>query len=293
MEIFIVRHSTHLHTKEDSCRNKVELLIHLVIILSKQLRQMSLHVNLHCLQQHLPIKWISHRLDFKEPPGYWSSRSSREPGLCSCVLTWKRPLFLHDFYKNPIRHYFAVARNGAILLLLILLLLLHVHLHLQRDQIWRNFATLAKKLQIFGKFLIVHFLFGKLLSILWQICDIMGLVFFVSNGQILTYNLTIWSHCPSPSPSPSRPSPYASPPTLNKTWKTLWKALGLSASLIVVVVVVVVVVLCLLPVVLSNKKCSRKNVLHFTIPPPPTVSVTWWLDYISIFGHLQHWKLAQ
>ena len=35
MEIFIVRHSTHLHTKEDSCRNKVELLIHLVIILSK------------------------------------------------------------------------------------------------------------------------------------------------------------------------------------------------------------------------------------------------------------------
>ena len=75
--------------------------------------------------------------------------------------------------------------------------------------------------------MIVHFLFGKMLSILWQICDIMGLVSFVSNGQILKYNLTIWSHCPSPSPSPSRPSPYASPPTLNKTWKTLWKALGL------------------------------------------------------------------
>ena len=36
-----------------------------------------------------------------------------------------------------------------------------------------------------------------MLSILWQIGDIIGLVFIVGNGQISENNLTIWSHCPS------------------------------------------------------------------------------------------------
>ena len=41
----------------------------------------------------------------------------------------------------------------------------------------------------------VYFLLGKLLSPLWQIYDIFGLIFIGANGQILKNNLTIWSHC--------------------------------------------------------------------------------------------------
>ena len=34
-----------------------------------------------------------------------------------------------------------------------------------------------------------------MLSQFWHICDILGLIFIVANGQLLTNNLTIWSHC--------------------------------------------------------------------------------------------------
>ena len=40
----------------------------------------------------------------------------------------------------------------------------------------------------------VYFLFGKLLSPLWRICYIIGLIFIIPNRQILKNNLTIWSH---------------------------------------------------------------------------------------------------
>ena len=53
----------------------------------------------------------------------------------------------------------------------------------------------GESLQIFGQFLTVYLLFGKMLNLLWQICDIIGLIFIVGNGQILKNNLTIWSHC--------------------------------------------------------------------------------------------------
>ena len=53
----------------------------------------------------------------------------------------------------------------------------------------------GKKLQVFGKFLSVYFIFDKMLSLLWQICDILGLIFNFANGQILKNNLTIWSRC--------------------------------------------------------------------------------------------------
>jgi len=43
----------------------------------------------------------------------------------------------------------------------------------------------------FWQFLTVYFLFGKMLRILLQICDNIGLIFFVVNGQILKNNLTI------------------------------------------------------------------------------------------------------
>ena len=51
-----------------------------------------------------------------------------------------------------------------------------------------------KELQVVSKFLTVHFLFGKILGLLRQICDIIGLAFNVANGQILKYNLTIRLH---------------------------------------------------------------------------------------------------
>ena len=52
-----------------------------------------------------------------------------------------------------------------------------------------------KSLQVFVDFMSAYFLFGKRLSLLWQICDIIGLIFIVANGQILNKNLIIWSHC--------------------------------------------------------------------------------------------------
>ena len=62
----------------------------------------------------------------------------------------------------------------------------------QCDQIWRNFATLAK-VKVFGKFQTVYFLFGKMLSPILQICKIVGLICIIGNGQILKNNPTIWS----------------------------------------------------------------------------------------------------
>ena len=40
----------------------------------------------------------------------------------------------------------------------------------------------------------VYFLFCKMLSLLWQMCDIIGLIFTFVNAQLLKNNLTIWSH---------------------------------------------------------------------------------------------------
>ena len=57
-----------------------------------------------------------------------------------------------------------------------------------------KFRHFGKSLQVFGKSFNVYYLFGKMLSLFWQICDIIGLIFNVANGQILKYDLTIWSH---------------------------------------------------------------------------------------------------
>ena len=63
-----------------------------------------------------------------------------------------------------------------------------------------NFCHFGKSLQVFGKFSTVYFLFAQMLSLLWQICDIIGLIFIVSNGQILkksNYLVTMaqtWPH---------------------------------------------------------------------------------------------------
>ena len=65
----------------------------------------------------------------------------------------------------------------------------------QCDQVWQISPLCQTCLQVFGKFLTVYFLFCKILSLLGQICDIIGPIFIVANGQILTNNLTIWSHC--------------------------------------------------------------------------------------------------
>jgi len=54
----------------------------------------------------------------------------------------------------------------------------------QSDQIWRN-LPLLQKIQVFGKCLTVYLLFGKMLTQLWQIWYIIGLIFIVSNGKYL------------------------------------------------------------------------------------------------------------
>ena len=67
----------------------------------------------------------------------------------------------------------------------------------ESEAVWpdlEKFRQFGKTLQVFGKFLTVHFLFGKILSLLWQICVIIGLVFILENGQILKNNKAIWSH---------------------------------------------------------------------------------------------------
>ena len=64
--------------------------------------------------------------------------------------------------------------------------------HSQCDLIWQNFAILAKVSKSFGKFLMVYF---KMLSLLWQICDIIGPILIVANCQNLKTNLTIGLHC--------------------------------------------------------------------------------------------------
>ena len=51
------------------------------------------------------------------------------------------------------------------------------------------------RLQVFGKFSTVYFLFGRMMDLLWQIWNIVWLIFIVANGQISKNNLAIWSHC--------------------------------------------------------------------------------------------------
>ena len=44
-----------------------------------------------------------------------------------------------------------------------------------------KFRHFGKSLQVFGQFLTVCICFGKMLSLLWQIWDIIGLIFIVLN----------------------------------------------------------------------------------------------------------------
>ena len=57
--------------------------------------------------------------------------------------------------------------------------------------VWPDLAKF--RLQVVGQYFTVYFLFGKMLSLLWQIFDIIGIVLW-SNDQIFKNNLTIWSH---------------------------------------------------------------------------------------------------
>ena len=66
------------------------------------------------------------------------------------------------------------------------------------SSVWPDLAKFhhfCKSLQVFGKLLTVYFLFGKMLSILWEICDIIELSITDANDQIWKNNQTIWSHC--------------------------------------------------------------------------------------------------
>ena len=56
-------------------------------------------------------------------------------------------------------------------------------------------SALSKILRIFGKLFWFLSFFGKNFSLPRGICNIIWMIFFVANGQILKNNLTIWSHC--------------------------------------------------------------------------------------------------
>ena len=60
----------------------------------------------------------------------------------------------------------------------------------QCDQIWRNFANLAKSSKS-GHFLRVNLLFGEILTNFGKIWLVIGQVFVDANGQMLTKNVAI------------------------------------------------------------------------------------------------------
>ena len=70
-------------------------------------------------------------------------------------------------------------------------------LHFKSPSVWPDLAKFrhfGNILQVFGNFLTVYFLFGKMLSLLWRIRCTIGLIFIVAYGQILKNNPTIWLH---------------------------------------------------------------------------------------------------
>ena len=48
-----------------------------------------------------------------------------------------------------------------------------------------KFCHFGKSLLVFSKFLTVYFLFGKMLSLLWQTCEIFGLIFWLQMAKYL------------------------------------------------------------------------------------------------------------
>ena len=58
----------------------------------------------------------------------------------------------------------------------------------ENSPLWPNFL-------IFVKWLKVYSVFGKLLNLLWQNCNVFGQPFNVVYGQILKNNIATWSHC--------------------------------------------------------------------------------------------------
>ena len=64
----------------------------------------------------------------------------------------------------------------------------------QCDQIWQNFATLAKFKKHSALFLPVYLIFGQTLNPHWQNLHAFEQICFVVNGQIMINNLAIWSH---------------------------------------------------------------------------------------------------
>ena len=89
-----------------------------------------------------------------------------------------------------------------------------------------KFRHFGKTFQVFGKFLTVYFLFGKVLSLFWQIWFFNRLILIVANGQILKNNLTIWSHCSIPTYYGSKAYfetlIFFRPRTASSSWWSTW-----------------------------------------------------------------------
>ena len=65
----------------------------------------------------------------------------------------------------------------------------------QCDQLWHNFAKVGSIINVFGNCFRLNLIFGKIVELGLEFFNSIGLIFIVTNGQILGTNLTIWSHC--------------------------------------------------------------------------------------------------
>ena len=129
----------------------------------------------------------------------WQGREGRSgnlkndsrPFYCCPLLSFHRGRNFWDFsFKtiqfNFLKVYFESAKSPFFLP--------HIRYHSlefgasQCDQIWQILAHFQKSTSLWQ-------IFDGLFIILWQICDIIGLILIVTNGQILKNNLTTWSHC--------------------------------------------------------------------------------------------------
>ena len=85
--------------------------------------------------------------------------------------------------------------------------------------LWQNFTILW---QISDSLFCI---WQSLLSLLWKIWYIIGLILIVANGQILKNNLTIWSHCSCADDAAEADEANAVP---NNFWTKFWRSFAFS-----------------------------------------------------------------
>ena len=88
--------------------------------------------------------------------------------------------------------------SGDILIVLSLARYVYITISTATTAVWTDLAKFRYSdniFWIFVKWLRVYSVFGKLLNLLWQNCNVFGQPFNVVYGQILKNNIATWSHC--------------------------------------------------------------------------------------------------